>query len=125
MAKILLVEDDEMGRDMLSRRLSRQGYQVIIAVDGRQGLLLARSESPDLILMDLNLPGRDGWEATRQLKTAPQTRTIPVIAITAHTMSGDPQLAFDAGFDDYDTKPIDFPRLLQKISAALGKKLPS
>lgn len=125
MPKILLVEDDEMSRDMLSRRLARQGYQVVIAVDARQGLAMARSESPDLILMDLNLPGRDGWQATRQLKAASQTQTIPIIALTAHTMAGDPQIALDAGFDDYDTKPIDFPRLLEKIATALGKKLPS
>jgi two-component system, cell cycle response regulator DivK len=122
MAKILLVEDDEMNRDMLSRRLARQGYQVVIAVDARQGLALARSESPDLILMDLNLPGRDGWEATRQLKAGPQTRTIPIIAVTAHAMTGDREIALDVGFDDYETKPIDFPRLLAKIEGMLGRK---
>lgn len=125
MAKILLVEDDEMSRDMLSRRLSRQGYQVVVAGDAREGLAMARSELPDVILMDLNLPGRDGWEATRQLKAAPQTCTIPIIAVTGHAMAGDREIALDLGFDDYETKPIDFPRLLQKISAALGKKLPS
>lgn len=125
MAKILLVEDTEMDRDMLSRRLARQGYQVVIAVDARQGLAMARSESPDLILMDLNLPGRDGWEATRQLKAASQTRTIPVIAITAHAMAGDRENALDAGCDDYETKPIEFPRLLEKIEAALRKEAPS
>jgi two-component system, cell cycle response regulator DivK len=122
MAKILLVEDDEMNRDMLSRRLARQGYQVVVAVDARQGLALARSESPDLILMDLNLPGRDGWEATRQLRTAPQTRTIPIIAVTGHAMAGDREIALDVGFDDYETKPIDFPRLLEKIAAVLGRE---
>lgn len=122
MAKILLVEDDEMSRDMLSRRLARQGYQVVIAVDARQGLALARSESPDLILMDLNLPGRDGWEATRQLRTAPQTRTIPIIAVTGHAMTGDREIALDVGFDDYETKPVDFPRLLAKIEGMLGRK---
>lgn len=122
MAKILLVEDDEMSRDMLSRRLARQGYRVLIAVDARQGLALARSESPDLILMDLNLPGRDGWEATRQLRTAPQTRTIPIIAVTGHAMAGDREIALDVGFDDYETKPIDFPRLLAKIEGMLGRE---
>ena len=122
MAKILLVEDDEMSRDMLSRRLARQGYRVIIAVDARQGLALARSESPDLILMDLNLPGRDGWEATRQLRTVPQTRSIPIIAVTGHAMAGDLEIALDVGFDDFDTKPIDFPRLLAKIEGMLGRK---
>ena len=122
MAKILLVEDTEMDRDMLSRRLARQGYQVVMALDARQGLAMARSESPDLILMDLNLPGRDGWEATRQLKAASQTRTIPVIAITAHAMAGDRENALDAGCDDYETKPIDFPRLIEKIEAVLGKE---
>jgi two-component system, cell cycle response regulator DivK len=124
-AKILLVEDDEMNRDMLSRRLARQGYQVVVAVDARQGLALARSESPDLILMDLNLPGRDGWETTRQLRTAPQTRTIPIIAVTGHAMTGDREIALDVGFDDYETKPIDFPRLLAKIEGMLGRKATS
>ncbi|HET7854556.1 MAG TPA: response regulator [Candidatus Methylomirabilis sp.] len=121
MAKILLVEDNEMDRDMLSRRLVRQGYQVIIAVDARQGLLMAGSESPDLILMDLNLPGRDGWVATKQLKAAPQTRSIPVIAVTAHAMAGDREIALEAGFDDYETKPIDFSRLLTRMEALLGR----
>ena len=125
MAKILLVEDDETNRYMLSRRLTRQGYEVIIAVDARQGLALARSELPDLILMDLNLPGRDGWEATRQLKAASQTRTIPIIAVTGHAMTGDREIALDVGFDDYETKPIDFPRLLEKIKMVLGKETPS
>lgn len=121
MAKILLVEDNEMDRDMLSRRLARQGYQVVIAVDAREGLAMARSESPDVILMDMNLPGRDGWGATRQLKAASQTRTIPVIAITAHAMEGDREKALDVGCEDYETKPIDFARLLEKIEGVLSR----
>lgn len=125
MAKILLVEDDEMSRDMLSRRLARHGHQVAVAVDARQGLEMARSESPDVILMDMNLPGRDGWTATRQLKSAPQTRTIPIIAITGHAMAGDREIALEAGCDEYETKPIDFPRLIEKIEVALGKRTPS
>ncbi len=119
MAKILLVEDNEMNRDMLSRRLDRKGYQVLIAVDGQQGVDLATSESPDLILMDMSLPIVDGWEATRRLKAAPTTRTIPIIALTAHAMSGDREKALEAGANDYDTKPIELPRLLEKIQALL------
>jgi two-component system, cell cycle response regulator DivK len=122
MAKIVLVEDEEMNRDMLSRRLERRGYQVIIAVDGGQGVRLAQSEVPDLILMDMSLPVLDGWEATRQLKAAPATRVIPIIALTAHAMAGDREKALEAGCEDYDTKPIEFPRLLRKIQALLAKE---
>jgi CheY-like chemotaxis protein len=122
MAKILLVEDEEMNRDILSRRLERRGYQVIIAVDGGQGVRLAQSEAPDLILMDMSLPVVDGWEATRRLKAAPTTQAIPIIALTAHAMVGDREMALEAGCDDYDTKPIEFPRLLGKIQALLAKE---
>ncbi|MEE8216029.1 MAG: response regulator [Acidiferrobacterales bacterium] len=122
MAKILLIEDNEMNRDMLSRRLTRKGYEVAIAVDGEQGVAMARSESPDLILMDMSLPVLDGWEATRQLKAAPETQAIPVIALTAHAMAGDREKAVEAGCDDYDIKPIEMPRLLEKIEALLGGK---
>ena len=122
MAKILLVEDNEMNRDMLSRRLERRGYQVLIAVDGGQGVAMAQSEAPDLILMDMSLPVLDGWEVARQLKAAPETRAIPIIALTAHAMVGDREKALDAGCDDYDTKPIEFPRLVEKIEALLGKE---
>ena len=122
MPKILLVEDNEMNRDMLSRRLERRGFQVVIAVDGQQGVDLARSEVPDLILMDMSLPVLDGWEATRQLKKAAETRGIPIIALTAHAMAGDREKALEAGCDDYDTKPIDLPRLLGKIEALLQRK---
>ena len=121
MAKILLVEDNEMNRDMLSRRLLRNGYEVVIAIDGGEGLAKARAESPDLILMDLGLPGLDGWEATRQLKAEPRTRGIPVIALTAHAMAGDRQKALSAGCDDFDTKPVELPRLLTKIQALLQR----
>lgn len=121
MPKILLVEDNEMNRDMLSRRLERRGYQVVIAVDGAQGVALARSEMPHLILMDMDLPVLDGWEATRQLKAAPETQSIPVIALTAHAMSGDREKALEAGCDDYDSKPVELPRLLAKIEALLGQ----
>jgi CheY-like chemotaxis protein len=121
MPKILLVEDNEMNRDMLSRRLQRREYEVVVAVDGEQGVALAHSEAPDLILMDMSLPLLDGWEATRQLKGAPQTRAIPIIALTAHAMSGDREKALEAGCDDYDTKPIELPRLLAKIEARLKK----
>lgn len=119
-AKILIVEDNEMNRDMLSRRLQRKGYQVVLAVDGGEGMRMARSEAPDLILMDMSLPVMDGWEATRQLKAREDTATIPVIALTAHAMAGDREKAMDAGCDDYDTKPIELPRLLGKIEALLG-----
>lgn len=121
MAKILLVEDNEMNRDMLSRRLERKGYQIVIAVDGGQGVAMARSEKPDLILMDMSLPVLDGWEATRQLKAAPDTQAIPIIALTAHAMASDREQALAAGCNDYDTKPIELPRLLEKIEALLPK----
>jgi CheY-like chemotaxis protein len=121
MAKILLVEDNEMNWDMLSRRLGRRGYEVVVAVDGQQGVTMSRSEVPDLILMDMSLPIIDGWEATRQIKAAPETRDIPVIALTAHAMVGDKEKAMEAGCDDYDTKPIEFKRLLNKIKAALAQ----
>ena len=119
MPTILLVEDNEMNRDMLSRRLARKGYKVVCAVNGAEGVAMATSESPALILMDMSLPVMDGWEATRTLKAAEPTRAIPVIALTAHAMDGDEQKARDAGCDDYDTKPIDFPRLLAKMGALL------
>jgi CheY-like chemotaxis protein len=122
MAKILLVEDDEMNRDMLARRLQRRNYQVVIAVDGAQGVQLAEIEAPDLILMDMSLPVVDGWEATRRLKAAPATRTIPIIALTAHAMADDRQHALQVGCDDYDAKPIDFLRLLGKIQALMAKE---
>ncbi|HEU4322191.1 MAG TPA: response regulator [Roseiflexaceae bacterium] len=121
MARILLVEDNEMNRDMLSRRLERRGHELLIATDGQQGLELARNGAPDLVLMDMSLPVLDGWEATRQLKADPQTKTIPVIALTAHAMSGDREKAMEAGCDDYDTKPIELPRLLEKIQALLDR----
>jgi two-component system cell cycle response regulator DivK len=124
MPKILLVEDNEMNRDMLSRRLQRRGYEVLMATDGQEGVALAQSEAPDLILMDMSLPVMDGWEATRQLKAASETQSIPVIALTAHAMSGDRQKAMEAGCDDYDAKPIDMPRLLAKIEAFLGRQPP-
>jgi len=122
MAKILVVEDNEMNRDMLSRRLVRRGYEVAVAVDGAQGIALAQSEAPDLILMDMSLPVLDGWEATRQLKAAARTQSIPIIALTAHVMAGDCQKAIEAGCDDYDTKPVDLPRLLAKIAALLERQ---
>jgi CheY-like chemotaxis protein len=122
MPKILLVEDNEMNRDMLSRRLQRRGYEVVVAVDGRQGVAMAASEAPALILMDMSLPEVDGWEATRQIKAAPATQVIPVIALTAHAMSGDREKAVAAGCDDFDVKPIDFERLLGKIEAQLRVK---
>jgi two-component system, cell cycle response regulator DivK len=119
MTRILLVEDNEMNRDMLSRRLQRKGYEVTMAVDGRQGVDMARSGGYDLILMDMSLPEIDGWEATRQLRAAPETRTVPIIALTAHAMAGDRDKALEAGCNDYDTKPIELPRLLGKIEALL------
>ena len=121
MAKILLVEDDEMSWDMLSRRLQRKGYEVVVAVDGEKAVETARSESPKLILMDISLPVMDGWEATRRIKALPETRSIPIIALTAHAMSEDRERAMEAGCDDYDTKPIEFSRLLDKIDALLGR----
>ena len=122
MPRLLLVEDNEMNRDMLSRRLVRQGYEVLLAVDGGEGVALAQAAAPDLILMDMSLPVLDGWEATRRLKAAPETARIPIIALTAHAMAGDRQRALDAGCDDYDTKPIELPRLLEKIESLLGKE---
>ena len=121
MPRILLVEDNEMNRDMLSRRLERRGYEVVIAVDGAEGVAKARSEAPALILMDMSLPVLDGWEATRQIKASPATGAIPVIALTAHAMSGDRERALEAGCDDFDTKPVDLTRLLAKIEALLGR----
>lgn len=122
MPKILLVEDNEMNRDMLSRRLQRKGYSVVIAHDGEQGLELARSENPDLILMDISLPKIDGWQVTKLLKTNPETKGIPVIALTAHALSTDRQKAFEIGCDDYDTKPVEFGRLSEKIEHLLVEK---
>lgn len=124
MSKILLVEDNEMNRDMLSRRLERKGYDVVLAVDGESGVEMALSESPDLILMDMSLPVLDGWEATRRLKAAAETQQIPVIALTAHAMSGDREKAIEAGCDDYDTKPIEMARLLGKMTALLPDSTP-
>lgn len=120
MARILLVEDNEMNRDMLSRRLSRKGHDILIAIDGEQGVQMALTEQPDLILMDMNLPILDGWAATRHLKALPETRTIPVIALTAHAMAGDREKCLAAGCDDYDTKPVEFARLVAKIQVLLG-----
>ena len=120
MAKILLVEDNEMNRDMLSRRLIRKGYEVVVAVDGQAGVDLADKERPDLILMDMSLPILDGWEATRRIKAVPATGSIPVIALTAHAMATDREKALEAGCDDYDTKPVDLKSLLGKMEALLG-----
>ena len=122
MPRILLVEDNEMNLDMLSRRLQRNGYEVVIAMDGEAGVTMAASERPDLILMDMSLPVLDGWEATRRLKGMPETAAIPVIALTSHAMAGDREKAIEAGCDDYDTKPVDFERLLVKIEALLKKQ---
>jgi len=122
MSKILLVEDNEMNRDMLTRRLERKGFEVVIAIDGQAGVDMASSASPDIILMDLSLPVIDGWEATRRIKADPATQSIPVIALTAHAMAGDEQKAREAGCDDYDTKPVDLSRLLEKINAQLVKE---
>ena len=121
MARILLVEDNEMNRDMLSRRLERRGYAVTFAVDGREGVAKALTGEFDLVLMDMSLPEIDGWEATRQIRAAPATKTLPVIALTAHAMAGDRERAIEAGADDYDTKPIELPRLLGKIEALLSR----
>ena len=123
MAKILLVEDNEMNRDMLSRRLIRNGHQVVIAIDGQQGVNMALSELPDLILMDMSLPVIDGWEATRRIKANDATRRIPVIALTAHAMAGDREKAMEVGCEDYDTKPVEISRLLGKIAALLAPKM--
>ncbi len=122
MAKLLLVEDNEMNRDMLSRRLIRRGFEVIMAVDGQEGVDLARSERPDLILMDMSLPVMDGWEATRAIKAEADTADIPVLGLSAHAMSGDSEKALEAGCDDYDTKPVEINRLLEKIKALLNRK---
>ena len=119
MAKILIVEDNEMNRDMLSRRLMRKGYEVAIAEDGERGVALAGDEKPDLVLMDMSLPVIDGWEATRQIKSSSETSNIPVIALTAHAMASDREKAMQAGCDDYDTKPVELPRLLEKIEKLL------
>ena len=121
MTKILLIEDNEMNRDMLSRRLGKLGYEVVIAVDGEEGIAKAQAEAPALILMDMSLPGIDGWEATRRLKAAEQTQNIPVIALTAHAMTDDRDKALAAGCDDFDTKPVELARLLSKIQALLTK----
>jgi two-component system cell cycle response regulator DivK len=120
MPRILLVEDNEMNRDMLSRRLIRRGYEVLLAVDGEQGVAMAHSESPALVLMDISLPVVDGWEAARRLKADPRTRSIPIIALTAHAMTGDREKALAAGCDDFETKPVELSRLLDKIQALLG-----
>ena len=120
MSKILLIEDNEMNRDMLSRRLQKKGYEVVIAVDGEEGLAKAASEAPNLILMDMSLPGIDGWEATRRLKASAQTQNIPIIALTAHAMTDDRDKALAAGCNDFDTKPVELPRLLSKIELLLG-----
>jgi two-component system cell cycle response regulator DivK len=122
MAKLLLVEDNEMNRDMLSRRLMRNGHEVLIAVDGQQGVDMALSERPDLILMDMSLPVIDGWDATRRVRANDATRSIPVIALTAHAMAGDREKAMEAGCDDYDTKPVEITRLLGKIAALLATR---
>ena len=121
MPKVLVVEDNEMNRDMLSRRLQRRGYEVIISVDGEDGVNKAASDSPDIILMDMDLPILDGWAATQKLKAAPETQSIPVIALTAHAMAGDREKALEAGCDDYDTKPVEIARLIEKIETLLGK----
>jgi two-component system, cell cycle response regulator DivK len=122
MPKILLVEDNEMNRDMLSRRLERRGHTVLCALDGQQGLDMTRKERPDIVLMDMSLPVLDGWEATRRIKSDPELKGIPVIALTAHAMSADEQKAREAGCDDFDTKPVEFARLPQKIQAQLPAK---
>lgn len=121
MAKILLVEDNEMNRDMLSRRLQRRGYEVALAVDGQQGVDMAGTREYDLVLMDMSLPEIDGWEATRRLRENPVTKALPIIALTAHAMAGDRDKAMEAGCDDYDTKPIELDRLLSKIEALLAR----
>ena len=124
MAKILLVEDNELNRDMLMRRLSRRGYDVVVAVDGAEGIEMARSAAPDLVLLDMSLPVLDGWEVARSLKAEPATRDIPIVALTAHAMTGDRERALEAGCDDYDTKPIELERLLGKMQVLLGTGAP-
>jgi CheY-like chemotaxis protein len=125
MPRVLLVEDNEASREGLARHLRRKGFEVVLAVDGQQGLDSARAEKPDLVLMDMSLPILDGWEATRQLKADPQTRAIPVIALTAHAMAGDREKALAAGCDEYETKPVEFSRLLGKIEALLNGAAPT
>jgi len=122
MPRILLIEDNEMNRDMLSRRLERKGYETIIAVDGQEGVEKTESEKPDLVLMDMSLPVLDGWEATRKLKSNSVTQNIPIIGLSAHAMSGDREKAIEAGCDDYDTKPVELPRLLEKIETLLNSQ---
>jgi two-component system cell cycle response regulator DivK len=122
MAKVLLVEDNEMNRDILSRRLSRRGYVVVFAMDGQQGIEMADSEKPDIVLMDMSLPVMDGWEATRRIKSDDAMRNLPVIGLTAHAMSGDREKALEAGCDDYDTKPVELDRLIEKIERLLGER---
>jgi CheY-like chemotaxis protein len=122
MAKILLVEDNELNRDMLSRRLGRNGFEIIMAVDGEQGVTMASEQKPDLILMDMSLPVMDGWEATRRIKADPATCSIPIIALTAHALVQDRERAFAAGCDDFDTKPVELPRLMEKINGFLDKR---
>ncbi len=120
MATLLLVEDNEMNRDMLSRRLQRRGYDVLLAVDGQQGIDMSREHVPDLLLLDMSLPVKDGWQVAREMKADPALQGIPLIALTAHAMADDRMRAMEAGCDDYDTKPVDLPRLLSKIDALLG-----
>ncbi len=122
MPTILLVEDNELNRDMLSRRLQRKGYTVLLAVDGEEAVAKAASEAPELILMDMNIPLIDGWEATRRIKAAPATAAVPIIALTAHAMAGDREKALEAGCDEYETKPVELARLLEKIEAFLGPR---
>ncbi len=124
MIRVLLVEDNEMNRDMLSRRLQRRGFEVLIAVDGEAGIRMAESEQPDLILMDMSLPLIDGWDATRQIRSNPVTRQIPILALTAHAMDGEREKAIAVGCNDYDTKPVELDRLLKKIEALLPNGLP-
>ena len=120
MPRVLIVEDNEENRDALSRRLQRRGFEVLIAVDGKIGVEMAKAEKPDLILMDMNMPELDGWEATRQIKASPDTASLPVIGLTAHAMTGDRERAIEAGCSDYHTKPVEFPKLLAQIEAILG-----
>ena len=122
MARILLVEDNDMNRDMMSRRLQRKGYEVLMPADGMQAILMAESETPDLILLDMSLPVIDGWEAARRLKASATTSRVPIIALTAHAMAGDREKALAAGCDDYDAKPVDFPQLVAKIDALLARR---
>ncbi len=123
MPKILVIEDNEMNRDMLTRRLERRGYDVIVSADGEDGISKVQSDRPDLVLMDMDLPILDGWEATRRLKAAEETQAIPIIALTAHAMAGDREKALEAGCDDYDTKPVEFSRLVNKIEAQLAREV--